>query len=186
MQLLFFTSPLLHKMRKSNKTEDPTTQLACYQEFSKCKWGPARKPQRSPKLQDKWRRVLSFKVPPKMSLTTTYRSCATEQRVITSRKPTNPANGPRPIFEWTRQAAPFYHSHHPSHEMPNPTKQNRRVGDTAHVGKNPGFPKGKARRVRKRGAHLRKNLGFPKATQGELAKGANKTEASWQQEGPTK
>ena len=43
--------------------------------------------------------------------------------------------------------------------MPNPTKQNRRVGDTAHVGKNPGFPKGKARRVRKRGAHLRKNLG---------------------------
>jgi len=59
-------------------------------------------------------------------------------------------------------------------------------GDTAHVGKNPGFPKGKARRVRKRGAHLRKNLGFPKATQGELAKGANKTEASWQQEGPTK
>jgi hypothetical protein len=174
-------------MRKSNKTEDPTQPNShVTKNFPNARGGPARKPQRSPKLQDKWRRVLSFKVPPKMSLTTAYRSCATEQRVITSRKPTNPANGPRPIFEWTRQAAPFYHSHHPSHEMPNPTKQNRRVGDTAHVGKNPGFPKGKARRVRKRGDHLRKNLGFPKATQGELAKGANKTEASWQQEGPTK
>jgi hypothetical protein len=70
--------------------------------------------------------------------------------------------------------------------MPNPTKQNRRVGDTAHVGKNSGFPKGKVRQVRKRGAHLRKNLGYPEATQGELAKGAPETEASWQHEGPTK
>jgi len=185
MQLLFFTSPLAQnaEIQQNRRSNNPTRMLP---RIFQMQGGPARKPQRSPKLQDKWRRVLSFKVPPKMSLTTAYRSCATEQRVITSRKPTNPANGPRPIFEWTRQAAPFYHSHHPSHEMPNPTKQNRRVGDTAHVGKNPGFPKGKARRVRKRGAHLRKNLGFPEATQGELAKGAHKTEASWQQEGPTK
>jgi hypothetical protein len=28
-------------MRKSNKTKDPTTRLACYQEFSKCK-GPCK------------------------------------------------------------------------------------------------------------------------------------------------
>jgi hypothetical protein len=142
MQLLFFTSPLAQnaEIQQNRRSNNPNRMLPRI--FQMQGGGPARKPQRSPKLQDKWRRVLSFKVPPKMSLATAYRSCATEQRVITSRKPTNPANGPRPIFEWTRQAAPFYHSHHPSHEMPNPTKQNRRVGDTAHVGKNPGFPKG--------------------------------------------
>jgi hypothetical protein len=31
----FFSHHFSHKMPKSNKTEDPTTQLACYQEFSK-------------------------------------------------------------------------------------------------------------------------------------------------------
>jgi hypothetical protein len=122
-----------------------------------------------------------------MSLTTAYRSCATEQHVIRSRNPTNPANDPKPIFEWTRAGSSILSLTSPlaRNAKSNKTKLEE-SGTQLMWEKTRTSAKGNTKRVSKRGAHLRKNLGFPKATQGELAKGANKTEASWQQEGPTK
>jgi hypothetical protein len=94
-----------------------------------------------------------------------------------------------------------------SHQEERPTNKTQRARDRGAVGRKLGVSRKKARGVGQRGAQNRgesprgapnqqnpksqrqrcgggKNLGFPEGKQGELVRGAPKTEASWQEERP--